>query len=219
MASNQSYIADESGAYEDWIELYNNTDRAIRCKGLYLSDNTDNKLKWEFPDTSIPARGYLIVWADEDGKDPGLHANFKLSKSGESVYLYNSDSSLVNGFDFPAQSDDESYGRCGARLQAFAKPTFAKANDCGATGTREESNAGFTLIPNPCGDPCRLLSGREGVWRIELMDLAGRLHHSGEMEIYPSVPIELPVQHISPGLYLLRLTQGERTETLRLVRP
>jgi hypothetical protein len=32
--------------------------------------------------------GFVIVWADEDGKAaPGLHANFKLSESGELVML------------------------------------------------------------------------------------------------------------------------------------
>jgi hypothetical protein len=50
--------------------------------------------KWQFPDdTTIPANGYLIVWADEDTTArPGLHASFKLGKSGETVYLTDTDS-------------------------------------------------------------------------------------------------------------------------------
>ena len=32
----------------------------------------------EFPDTTISAKGYLIVWADNDEDQQGLHANFKV---------------------------------------------------------------------------------------------------------------------------------------------
>ena len=52
MASNVSAIADQDGEYDDWIEIYNNTNQQINMLGCYLSDNTDS-LKWAFPDTSI----------------------------------------------------------------------------------------------------------------------------------------------------------------------
>ena len=50
---------------------------------MYLSDNTSNPLKWQFPaGTTIVAGGYLLIWADDDGDSPGLHTNFKLSAGG-----------------------------------------------------------------------------------------------------------------------------------------
>jgi len=57
--------------------------------GHYLTDDPTNPHKWQFPDgTKTPAKGYLLIWADEDGSDtPGLHASFKLEKSGEQVLL------------------------------------------------------------------------------------------------------------------------------------
>ena len=39
MASNDSTITDEHGEYDDWIELYNNTNNPIDLSGYYLSDN------------------------------------------------------------------------------------------------------------------------------------------------------------------------------------
>jgi hypothetical protein len=89
MARNQSTIADPQGQCDDWIELKNVSDQAVDLSGMYLSDNPGNPLKWQFPEaTLIGPGGYLLVWADEDGGDePGLHANFQLSSSGETIWL------------------------------------------------------------------------------------------------------------------------------------
>lgn len=93
MAANTQSITDPQGDYEDWLELHNITDEVVNLAGMYLTDKADNLKKWEFPEgTTIPARGYIIVWLDEDGKaTEGLHANFKLSRNGETVMLVDTD--------------------------------------------------------------------------------------------------------------------------------
>ncbi len=93
MAANTQSITDPQGEYEDWLELHNITDEVVNLAGMYLTDKADNLKKWEFPEgTTIPAHGYLIVWLDEDGKaTDGLHANFKLSRNGETVMLVDTD--------------------------------------------------------------------------------------------------------------------------------
>ena len=48
----------------------------------------------------IPGR---VIWADEDGKKSGLHANFKLSKKGEHVRLHDTDergNTLLDSIEF-----------------------------------------------------------------------------------------------------------------------
>src|SRR5205085_6992076 len=96
MASNTSTIADPQGEFDDWIELHNITDQPVSLAGRYLSDETNNPRKWQFPaGTIIPPDGYLIVWADEDTlASPGLHASFKLSASGEQIFLTDTDAKL-----------------------------------------------------------------------------------------------------------------------------
>ncbi len=93
MAANTKSIVDPQGDHEDWLELHNVTDKALVLTGMYLTDKVDNPKKWRFPDsTVIPPKGYLIVWLDEDGKaTEGLHANFKLSRNGETVMLLDTD--------------------------------------------------------------------------------------------------------------------------------
>ncbi|MCP5519111.1 MAG: CotH kinase family protein [Verrucomicrobiales bacterium] len=119
MASNVAALADPQGEFDDWIELRNLTDAPVDLTGRYLTDNPDNPRKWSFPDgTTIPADGYLLVWADEDGKaDGGLHANFKLSADGEEIYLIDTDGNLNAVLDhilFGSQQADLSFGRTAA---------------------------------------------------------------------------------------------------------
>ena len=119
MADNDNIIADPQGDYDDWLELYNLTDSAVMLTGMYLSDKEDNLTKWEFPEnTEISANGYLIVWLDEDHDDEnateGLHANFKLSKNGETVILVGTDAHgnrVLDRVTFEAQETDTAYGR------------------------------------------------------------------------------------------------------------
>ena len=93
VADNAKGPRDPQGEREDWIELYNVTDRAHDLTGMYLSDDPGTPRKWAFPEgTVIAPKGYLLVWADRDVRDtPGLHAGFALSKAGETVILVDSD--------------------------------------------------------------------------------------------------------------------------------
>src|SRR5688572_31794178 len=77
MARNQSTLADEDGAYSDWIELHNPGSTIVNLDGWYLTDTTNLFTKWRIPATNLPPQGFLIVFAS--GKDravPGapLHA-------------------------------------------------------------------------------------------------------------------------------------------------
>ncbi len=124
MASNTIGIVDPQGDHEDWIELYNVTNETVQLSGMYLTDKIDNPRKWKFPNnTTIPPRGYLIVWLDEDGKaDEGLHANFKLSRNGETVMLIDTDergNHVIDSITFEQQKKDTAIGRYPNATGAF----------------------------------------------------------------------------------------------------
>ena len=81
-----------------------------------MSDEPNNPRKWVFPaGTTIPANGYLLVWANEDGTaTSGLHASFKLSGLGEQIFLTDTDANLnavLDSVEFGAQETDRSFGR------------------------------------------------------------------------------------------------------------
>ncbi len=111
MASNSSSSADPQGEYEDWIEIYNKGEIAVNLMGMYLSDDLADPSKWQLPDITLEPGAFMIVWADEDIEDEGLHADFKLSASGESVGLFNTDQTILDTLTFEAQSENISFGR------------------------------------------------------------------------------------------------------------
>jgi hypothetical protein len=59
--------------------------------------------------TSIPAKGFLIINCNDLGA--GLDTNFKLSSSGETIYLENASGTLIDKMEFPALDNGQSYAR------------------------------------------------------------------------------------------------------------
>ena len=134
MASNNSTIQDEFGAFEDWVEIYNPTSIPVVLSGYYLTDDLENPKKWAFPDTTIPSQDFLLVWTDDDDEEGSLHTSFKLSKSGEELGLFFDDGNVIESIDaftFGEQETDVSYGRAidgGISFVSFANPTPGESN-------------------------------------------------------------------------------------------
>ncbi|MDE0503781.1 MAG: lamin tail domain-containing protein, partial [Candidatus Poribacteria bacterium] len=134
MARNRSTIADESGQFDDWIELYNATDKPIRLDGLFLSDDPGDPTKWRLPAVTISAGGFVLIWADRDEDAGKLHANFSLSTNPETVGLYeasNAGVKRIDSLEFPLMDMDVSYGRIpdgGFALEMFNTATPGSPN-------------------------------------------------------------------------------------------
>ena len=125
-AKNNNVITDEDfNQFADWIELYNNSSFGSNISGYYLTDDTLNKTRWQFPvNTILNANGYLIIWAD--GKDifiDNYHTNFKLSSSNEWVALYDTDTNLIDLITYPEQFENISYGKTSSGNAYFSSPT------------------------------------------------------------------------------------------------
>jgi hypothetical protein len=128
MADNATTLADPQGDYDDWIELRNLTSAPVSLTGCYLTDDETDPRKWQFPaGTTIPANGYLLVWADDDATAPvGLHASFKLDKDGEQILLIDTDANhnqVLDAITFGVQTADVSYGRTAANADIWSTMT------------------------------------------------------------------------------------------------
>jgi len=117
MASNDSTITDSESEYDDWIEIYNAGDESIDIGGMYLTDNLGIPTKWLIPDnvptlTTISPKGFIVIWADDNEGQSGLHASFELSATGEDVGIFDRDgTTLIDSIIFDEQHADISYGR------------------------------------------------------------------------------------------------------------
>ncbi len=143
LASNSATLADPDFAgFGDWIELYNMSDADADLSGFMITDNLSKPAKWSFPDgTTVPARGFLIVWADDEDTGPpaatALHTGFKLSGSGEQVGLFDASGAPVDTLTYGEQTTDVSYGRSpdGADTWAFfSAPTPGAPNASDGVG-------------------------------------------------------------------------------------
>lgn len=115
MADNDAAYPDpdESGAFEDWFEIYNPSSAAIDMSGMYLTDNLSNTTKWKVPaGVTIPARGYLVFIADGETTQGSRHTSFSLSADGEALAIYATDgTTLIDSMTFSTQRTDVSLGR------------------------------------------------------------------------------------------------------------
>ncbi|GAB2792852.1 hypothetical protein GCM10027275_42280 [Rhabdobacter roseus] len=115
MSSNSSTVADGTGDYADWVELYNPTAANVDISGYYVTDQLSNPTKYQLPVSAslvVPAGGYLLLWASNDPSRGARHLAFALSASGEEFGIFAPDGiTQLDAVAFPALAANISYGR------------------------------------------------------------------------------------------------------------
>lgn len=116
MADNRRSTIDDDDDRSDWIEIYNPAGTPANLKGWALTDDPAHKLKWTFPSVTLPARGYLVVFASGKNRvnlNAPLHTDFKLRKEGGYLALLDARSRAVTEFSpgYPTQHEDVSFGK------------------------------------------------------------------------------------------------------------
>ncbi len=116
LASNQTIIADESGDFDDWVEIYNPGTDSVNLAGYFISDDAGNPQKWQIPAdyplaTTILPGGFLLFWFDDEPEEGPTHLPFKLNAAGEDVLISAPDSTLLDLTSFGQQVTDVSLAR------------------------------------------------------------------------------------------------------------
>jgi hypothetical protein len=130
---DNTVFLDEDNDASDWIEIYNAGDSPVNLNGYYLTDDSENLTKWQFPDISIASKGYLVVFASgKDRTDPvgQLHTDFRLSENDDAVILSDSSSNILDSITIKRFPQDISYGRhFTGDLMYFQNPTPGQPNN------------------------------------------------------------------------------------------
>ena len=114
LTSNTTVNQDEDGSYQDWVELKNNGVTSVNLTGFGLTDDALLPYKWIFPNVSIAAGQYLLVWCSDKNRTISgspLHTNFKISSTSETITLTNASGVALNTATTPAMLQNISYGR------------------------------------------------------------------------------------------------------------
>ena len=213
MASNSATAADASGEFADWIELYNNTNNFLSLNNLYLSDSYTNPLKWAFAENAtIAPNDFLVIWADNDTLESGIHSNFKLSSTGERLILSYANGNVLDSITFGAQISDFSFLRCpnGTGNFMISDASFSGFN-C-IQGLNEENQALFNVYPNP-NDGTFYISSAAKIENLTVYNAYGqvvKVNQKGENGLF-EIKLEAP----SAGIYLVGINNQFKKVIIR----
>jgi hypothetical protein len=121
MAENDGSATDPAdGQSDDWLEIHNPTDQTVSLAGWMLSDDPAVPSQFVIPSGwSIPPRGHLLVWADNQpvqnpavpAQGSQLHVPFRLGNAGETIQLSAPDLRLIDEVATGSARADEASGR------------------------------------------------------------------------------------------------------------
>ena len=231
ISGSNSSLINEYFKKNDWIELYNTTDKAVDVEGMYLTDNLDKPTKYQITkgttkaNTVIPAHGYLIIWCDKlETTDQALHASFKIDGEGGVLQLMAADKSWKDEIYYGTHDANQTVGRYpdgSADVYMLTTQTIAKANVMTSymTLTDQEKMKEATDVPS-------LIASANG-FRVRYGAQQLIVKHDDAQEATVEVfttdgrqllrqPVtlrggktQLSIAHLRPGFYVARATDRD----------
>ena len=197
------------------LELYNNSNSDINLSGYFLSDDSEDLMQWQIPEgTVISADGYLMIWADKDEEQEGLHADFKLSSSAESLVLSDIDGSILDEVSYADQTTDISYGRFPNGTGDFQvmNPTFGLENNNNTLVLGDAfENEKLRIYPNPTIKGFWINYNGIGQAYLSVSDLYGRAILSQSI----STENWIDTKGWTSGIYLIKVNDSVRKIVVR----
>lgn len=203
MAQNTTTVTDSNGEYEDWIELYNNSSSTLNLDNLYATDTASDLLKWQFPDgISIAPNSYLIVWADEDLTQSGIHADFKFSAGGENCILSYPNGTIIESVSFGTQTANMGYARIpnGTGNFVIQAPTFNANNQQSLAINEIQFAENLIAFPNPTHTAVTLQNTNQVIESIEVYNLQGQKLFDNN---YNHNAVTVDLSSFSNGIYMV----------------
>ena len=206
LASNQNGVFNEFDEREDWLEMYNSTDKLLSLYGLFLSDSAEAPFRFAIPrNTFIQPKGYLTFWADGDSTDnTDLHMPFKISSSGENLFLSDSNGTVLDRIIFGPQRDDISFGRCpdgGAEWLKLPYPSYNNSNCFKVASNGKPTSSALTISPNPANDIITFTSGYDETLPVEIYTGTGQLLYKSNV----TRVLEVNTHAWNNGMYMIRM--------------
>jgi len=207
LVASNSKILDEYGEKDDFIELYNAGNEPVNISGWYVSDKQAAPALWKIPVSDvavIPAKGFLILWADEQTFQGPLHVDIKLSASGEYVSLYAENKFgelvLMDEVEFPALPSNMAYARMpdGGSEWRIQEPTIMRSNL--TTSIDNDLNSMYAVYPTRFTE--QVVVENAAGEMVQLFDLTGkRLLQTISNDNH----FVLQLGHLHQGMYVLKV--------------
>lgn len=132
MSRNSAVLADESGEFPDWIELFNSSAAEIELEGCLISDKPSGG--WSLPELKLSPGGYCLIYAD--GKDirdsAAMHADFSISDE-ETISLRAPSGKLIDSLTTGSGESNCSFavqtGKAGPVCTCYPTPGYENSTD------------------------------------------------------------------------------------------
>ena len=198
MAGNVNAVADQNGEYDDWVELYNGNSFSLNLNGYYLSDNENELTKWTFPNITIPANGYLIVWCDTAGNSQtGLHTTYRLSSDQEEVYLTDPTNTVIDAVHYVNMIADKGFARVpnGTGSMQYQDHTYNAINQNNTAIVDVNVSGNMRVYPNPSINRIYVLGATESVSVFNMM---------GQEVFYKQEVKSIDISNWENGVYFVK---------------
>ena len=201
---------------------------------MFLTDDLENPVKWRIPDlhpdsTIIPAKGFIVLWADKELNDGVLHLDFSLNSTGGEIGLAqfsNGNPRYIDYYKYGEQDKDLSSGRypdAGLSWVTFPFVTPGAINAIPSSVRNEQLSPEAHLYPNPSTGFFYLSFEPQGinseVASIKIFNSIGlQIYHqlaqvnSGSGKILQRIDLSA----YSKGLYFIQVITGDKTITLKI---
>ena len=130
MSSNSKYLPVNGECY-DLVEVKNNSSSPINLGEYTLTDKRSEPGRYVFPNVTLQPGEYYVVYCSDNASLGENHAAFKISASGENIYLAKN-GQIVDALVVPGNvQKNQSFGRDGSVPSYFAAPTPGADNATG----------------------------------------------------------------------------------------
>ena len=130
MSSNSTYLPVKDECY-DLVEVKNGSNSPINLGDYTLTDKRSEPMRYQFPNVTLQPGEYYVVYCSGNvalGED---HTSFKISASGENLYLAKN-GQITDALVIPGDvQKDQSFGRDGSVPSYFVVPTPGADNATG----------------------------------------------------------------------------------------
>tara|TARA_B100000508_G_scaffold55003_3_gene42755 strand:+ start:137194 stop:140178 length:2985 start_codon:yes stop_codon:yes gene_type:complete len=199
-SSNSDTYLDESGDFDDWIEIYNPNDSIVNLKGYYLTDDPEDSTKYLIDnDLLVAGNEHLVIWCDNENHEGVNHTNFSLNRFGDFIALLSPEGDYIDSISFNAIYQDYSYGRKTDGDQDWI--TFKNTTPNAPNKKLESSNTDEDLVvyPNP---------NAEGLLYFS-QTITGTLFNSnGAKILHFQNADKLNINSLSQGIYYIKTNTG-----------
>lgn len=198
VVSSNSKLLPQNEEYHDLIELQNIGTEPVDLSQYYLSDKKSNPFFWQLPQVTLAPGECYVVQAS--GNQSAHEAPFKVSATGEALYINDINGVCIEAFYVPALMPDTSIGRYEDRICYYDLPSIGRPNPEGYTGITLTPQA--SIGSGPLSAPSAVtLSGEGAIYYT----LDGKTPTEKSAR-YDGTPIEITQSSV---LRVLGLTDGK----------